>query len=64
MTFKRYNYPESVRQTAKNRVKALLENYYLQTATLPLLLESAYLQGVVDATEIYIDEEICDEQTT
>ncbi len=45
------DYPKGAKELAKKRVRGLMHFNIVQTQPLSVLLESAYLQGLVDAIE-------------
>lgn len=49
--YSRYAYPKDMMDIARRRVAGLLNGFILRVTTLEKLLESAYLQGIVDAAE-------------
>ena len=51
MTYRREEYPQAVVDLARRRVKDLLTYFLLSTNPISKLVESAYLQGIVDAVE-------------
>jgi hypothetical protein len=50
-------YPKEILTIAKNRTAGLLKPWNLQTASLSLLIESAYLQGPVDGAQAVKSEQ-------
>lgn len=49
--YSRYAYPKDMMEIARKRIAGLMTGYILRVTTLEKLLESAYLQGIVDAAE-------------
>lgn len=56
MSYIRYPYPKEVVEVAKKRIQGLLHWSCVSTVSFATLLESAYLQGVVDAVEAKEEE--------
>lgn len=51
MSYSKTEYPIEIISLAKKRTNDLLSGYCVQLATIPQLLVSAYLQGIVDTVE-------------
>jgi len=49
--YRHYDYPPEMRRIAALRVRGLMKFNLVQTQSMARLLESAYLQGIVDAAE-------------
>jgi hypothetical protein len=48
-----YDYPEDIRDFAKRRVGGLLTKWIVSRNPLSVIVESAYLQGLMDATKTH-----------